>query len=179
MPMLNTAHTFGISNQSGTLATLSFFTFENAPVLINKAAAIIRSHRLTHSPIVKDIVNQLGQRSGFICEDESIEVTFDLVSSGATRAGGNTGAAKSIMIPQIFSPVIVRGNPVMPIGWITDDTTNGGLNSNDATDPKVSNGYPFIYMGGSNIDAQSEDAWTGSITLVRFKGIPTWTFGAT
>lgn len=175
MSQLIRAHTFGLWDQVTPANTtlLKFFTFASTPVLITKAAGILTSMRVGHSPAIKEIMDQLGRKSGFVFEDDSVSLTFDIVSAGSVREGGNTGAAKSVMLPDVLTPVIVVNNPVTPLGWLAD-----GTNSADATNPAVSNGYPFIYMGEGSIDAQAENAWTGSITVTRFKGIPTWVYGS-
>lgn len=162
------AHLFGMFDQVTDTNLIALTIYDLAGGVITSAAANYRNLRAMHSADVKRIKNQLGQFAAFINAEDGVEVTFDFIAQGSNRtnSGGtfNASAQSSARMPPVLSKVVVANAPVIRMGFLAD-----ALNA-----PGTTGTWPFIYFGGGSINGESEDAWSGSITVARFIGLPTW-----
>lgn len=119
----------------------------------------LKTLRLRHVGDIKRIRGQKGLTTGLLSNDEMLECSFDWVMEGTSRAN----ARLSGRLPLLLSAVDIASLPVIIQGSFSDSLNNTGLT-----------GSPWIYEGEGSINGESEDVWSGSFTLRRYVGIPTW-----
>jgi len=158
------AHLEGMHSQESAepLIKLTFYALTGGAA-ITKADANYRRGSLRHITDVKK-VRRKGRTTSIFNSEESIECTFDFIAESATgtppaRVHATTGATSSAQMPEVLSRVKVENAPAIKCGW-RSDAING-----DTVDP-------WIYEGDGSITMDDEEAWGGSITLRRYRGIP-------
>ena len=164
-----TVHVEGLHNQAAAgaevIGTIAFRDITGA--LIGGSGHVspnLKTLKLGHSGEIKKIRGQRGLTTGLLANDEMLECTFDFVMEGTSRAN----ARLSGRLPELLCVVDIASLPVIIQGTFTDalNASSGG-----AVSAIVS---PWIYEGEGSISGESEDVWSGSLTLRRYKGIPTW-----
>lgn len=155
-----TAHIEGLENQSGTIGTLAIRDLAGA--VINSSGYVspnLKTLRLRHASDVKRIKGQKGLTTGLLANDEMVECTFDFIMEGTTKANSRLSAR----LPAVLACVDIANLPVIILGTFTDVLNNA-----------ATTGTPWIYEGEGSINGESEDVWSGTMTLRRYVGIPTW-----
>lgn len=99
-----------------------------------------------------EIKNQVGEVTGLIGSNTTLEATFDFIPEGATIAN----AKVSTTLPQINSPVTITGMAIVPCGQFADAYNTNGSNT-----------QPWFFKSG-RINHQADGKWTASITLKRY-----------
>jgi hypothetical protein len=112
----------------------------------------------THGGDVMPIKDQNGLTVGYIANDESIEVTFDVVPEGTTFANALTSAG----IPKLLAKAVITGLKIVAIGPFSDGLNVGGAGI-------LAN--PWIYLGGAKLNGSADKPWGYSITLKRSPNI--------
>ncbi len=159
-----TVHIEGLHNQAaaGTEAIGTIAFRDLTGTLIGGSGHVspnLKTLRLRHAGEIKKLKGQKGLTTGMISNDEMIECVFDFVMESDSRAK----ARLSARLPELLAPVDIANLPVIILGSFADCLNNAAVTGN-----------PWIYEGEGSINGESEDAWSGTITLRRYVGIPTW-----
>ena len=169
-----TVHIEGLHNQAAagaeTIGTIAFYKLDGSAWSTGHVSPNLKTLRLRHTSDVKKIRGQRGLTTGLLANDEMLECTFDFIMEGTSRAN----ALASSLLPEILTPVLIANLPVINVGYGVVAQAKGFADALNAT--VGSNTFPWIYEGDGSINGESEDVWSGSVTLRRYKGIPTWSF---
>lgn len=159
-----TVHVEGLHNQAAAGAEVigTFALRDLAGSLVGAGGYVspnIKTLRIRHMGEIKRIRGQKGLTTGLLSNDEVLECAFDWVMEGTSRAN----ARLSGRLPLLLSAVDIASLPVIIMGSFSDALNNAALT-----------GSPWIYEGEGAVNGESEDVWSGSFTLRRYVGIPTW-----
>lgn len=159
-------HLEGMHSQASSepVITLSFYDLTGS--LITKANANYRRGTLRHVTDIKKI-RKKGVTASMLNAEESIECQFDFIADGTSRVDASAGATSSAQMPPTLARVKVENAPAIKCGWLSDGSSGAGAINGDTS-------YPWIYEGEGSITMDDEDAWGGTITLHRYKGILTY-----
>lgn len=118
----------------------------------------IETLRLSHGSDVDRIKGGQGNSEAAIYQDEFLECTFEVIPQGTTIAN----AKKAAGLPQPGQGFTTSGMEVIEIGSWADalNVTVGDPGAN-----------PWIYEGGGSINGFTDQKWSLSLPLRRYRSI--------
>lgn len=146
---LGTGHIHSLSGAALACSALSGYVSPN-----------LQSYRFVHAADVEKIKGQAGKTTGVICEDDTLEITLEIIPEGTTIAN----AKKSAGVPAAGTAFAVTGMPIIEAGGFTDALNTDGANT-----------QPWIYEGGASWNGLAAGKQTMSLPLKRYLQITSGT----